>query len=145
MASNAKLRGGCESWVYFIGEADSDLVKIGIAKSPVARRCGMQTGNPRALRIERVIFGDQRTEQLLHKAFSSSRVKGTAEWFHGRQEIFNVASEIAQRQADSALDADMTEMEAIAVETVNELEREIIVREEIRVPAQGLGYAVSKA
>ncbi len=137
----AKLRGGCEFWVYFISEADSDLIKIGFAKSPVARRRGMQTGNPRALRVERVIIGDQRTERLMHKAFSSSRVEGTVEWFYGRQEILAVAAEIAQRQADAALDADMGEMEAIAVETVNELGREIVVRDESRVPAQGLGYA----
>ncbi len=146
MDSNVKVRGGCESWVYFISEADSDLVKIGFAKNPVARRRGMQTGNPRALRVERVIIGDQKTERLLHRAFSSSRVDGTSEWFHGRQEILDAARAIGEAQSEMALDADMAEMEAVAVETTNELEREIIGRDESRVPAaNGIGYAIIKA
>lgn len=53
-------------FVYFIGEPDGP-VKIGLAKDPVRRVRELQIGNPRPLRVERVIIGHTDTERLLHK------------------------------------------------------------------------------
>lgn len=54
------------SFVYFIGEPDGPL-KIGLSKDPIARLRGMQTGNPRRLRIEYVLLGDLNLEKLMQE------------------------------------------------------------------------------
>lgn len=66
------------SYVYVIGEEDDGLVKIGLAKDPVLRLRGMQTGNPRRLRIERVVVGDINVEKLLHEIWASFAIYSSA-------------------------------------------------------------------
>jgi hypothetical protein len=55
------------SFVYFIGESDDGSLKIGTSKDPISRLRGMQTGNPRRLRIEHVLVGSSHLEKLLHE------------------------------------------------------------------------------
>jgi hypothetical protein len=54
-------------FVYVIGEEDGGAVKIGVASDPVKRLRQMQTGNPRRLRIEYVLFGGLSLEKQLHE------------------------------------------------------------------------------
>lgn len=101
---------GC-CFVYFIGEPDGGPVKIGVSKDPVARLRGMQTGNPRRLRIERVLIGAQWIEKLLHEiweeyAIKSARATGKSdvapgtEWFEPivRPNLLAVIATAAQNQ-----------------------------------------------
>lgn len=70
----ARIIGNAE-FVYLIGEDDNGPVKIGLSKDPVARLRQMQTGNPRRLRIERLILGDQTLEKLLHVMWEKYAIK----------------------------------------------------------------------
>lgn len=65
---------GDMSYVYFIGESDDGPVKIGVSRDPVARLRGMQTGNPRRLRIEYVLVGDAHIEKLLHEMWEAHAI-----------------------------------------------------------------------
>lgn len=80
------------SFVYFIGESDDGMLKIGTSKDPIARLRQMQTGNPRRLRIEHILVGGPNIEKLLHEmwekfAVYSARTAGRndappgTEWF----------------------------------------------------------------
>lgn len=98
------------SFVYLIGEEAGPL-KIGFAKDPIQRLRSMQTGNPRPLRLERVLLGDMSIERLLHKlwepfAIISPSKKGKVdcapgtEWFRAeiREQLDPIieTAEIAQ-------------------------------------------------
>jgi hypothetical protein len=62
---------GGVTFVYFIGESDDGSLKIGTSKDPISRLRGMQTGNPRRLRIEHVLVGSSYLEKLLHEIWES--------------------------------------------------------------------------
>jgi hypothetical protein len=64
LKNGEQITGCC--FVYFIGELDGPL-KIGYAKDPIARLRAMQTGNPRPLKLERVLFGDRLVEKVFHE------------------------------------------------------------------------------
>lgn len=99
-------------FVYFIGEANGP-VKIGVAKDPVKRVRELQTGNPRPLRVERVIVGHTDTERLLHKMWepyslvavrNGGRI-GTepgSEWFEAtiRGELYPILDTAIQQQIE---------------------------------------------
>lgn len=101
------------SFVYVIGETeDAGPLKIGVAKDPIARLRGMQTGNPRRLKIEGVLLGDRELEQLLHEmwefyAIPSVRQRGKVdaapgtEWF--RPEIREAILPIIETAAEGQL------------------------------------------
>lgn len=102
----AGQRVGQMMFVYFVGEEANGAVKIGKARDPISRLRGLQTGNPRRLTIERLIYGDEVVERLLHAYFRPHRLYG--EWFSAdaRPQLFEAADEISVRQR--ALDAEIT-------------------------------------
>lgn len=122
------------TFVYFIGERDGGCLKIGKAVDPIARLRGMQTGNPRRLVLEQVLFGDISVEKLFHElwepfAIPSERNKGKVnergagtEWFRPevREKLFPVVSVASQFQLDvleSPAESGMIE--------INDLERAV--------------------
>lgn len=66
-------------FVYFIHDAASHAIKIGLAKDVERRLSILQIGNPNCLQLIAVIPGDERLEHLLHYAFMPDRIRG--EWF----------------------------------------------------------------
>jgi hypothetical protein len=66
-------------YVYFIEDAESRAVKVGIAAEPQTRLQELQTGNPRKLRLLGYIDGGHRLEQGIHFLLRHHRVRG--EWF----------------------------------------------------------------
>lgn len=101
------------SYIYFIGEEDEGCVKIGKAKDPIKRLCNMQVGNPRRLRVERLLVGDREAEGLLHdlwseyavlsdRAKANKTIKPGTEWFRSeiRPKLFPIVSEAAKRQIE---------------------------------------------
>lgn len=100
-----------DSFVYVTGEDDGPL-KIGLSRDPIARLRGMQTGNPRRLRIEYALIGDMPLEKLLHQfwepfAIHSARNAGKpdalpgTEWFKPevRDTLLPIIADAARRQA----------------------------------------------
>lgn len=98
------------SFVYFIVEQDGPI-KIGLAKDPIKRLRGMQTGNSRRLRLEHVLVGDRETEGLLHELWEPDAIRSATkrngaegytctEWFDPsvRNELFHVADVAAEAQ-----------------------------------------------
>ena len=65
--------------VYVIGEATSGLVKIGAANDSRDRLQGLQTGNPRELRLLHEEPGVGPLERTLHERFAGRHLRG--EWF----------------------------------------------------------------
>lgn len=71
--------------IYLIRSGDSDVVKIGFAFDVEKRLRELQTGSPEKLSIVATVPGDIKTEQMLHKNYASSHIRG--EWFHETPEI----------------------------------------------------------
>lgn len=107
------------SFVYLTGEQDGGPVKIGVAKDPVSRIRGMQTGNSRRLRVERVLIGDRDIEHLLHQIWrhraivSPTKVSNPdagpgTEWFEPeiRDELFPIIDTAAGAQVDHIVTLD---------------------------------------
>ena len=67
--------------IYIAEEVGCDYaVKIGVTDRDVENRLAeLQTGNPRKLRIVRVLEGDEAEERRLHELFAEERLLG--EWF----------------------------------------------------------------
>jgi hypothetical protein len=66
--------------LYVIGEGDgSGVVKIGKSVDPQKRLSGLQTGNPRRLRVLHVEPEAGHLEEQLHERFAEIRIGG--EWF----------------------------------------------------------------
>lgn len=150
-------------YVYFIAEAGDGYIKIGTARHPVKRLRELQTGNPRHLKIERVIHGDTEIEKLMHgyfrddvvggrqqlsTTFQNSRARDT-EWFDpgARERIFEAAEEIWYRQVElKPVDGFITiEMLQVAVaEAMDSLGHTLRGQDELRFLARTMGYAVHK-
>lgn len=65
--------------VYFIMD-EGGAIKIGHSiGNPLARLNGLQTGNPRPLKLLVAIPGGREAEQELHQRFAGLRIRG--EWF----------------------------------------------------------------
>lgn len=118
------------SFVYFIGEPDDGPVKIGVAKCPIARLRGMQTGNPRRLKVERALIGDRELEKLLHEFWEDLIIPTPAsklrpdslpltEWFQPeiRERLYPIIADAADEQAFFISEAegavDLAELERI--------------------------------
>ena len=102
-----------QRFVYFMGEENDGPLKIGVAKDPIARLRGCQTGNPRRLCIERVVVGDHHLEKLLHQFWerfaivsATNRPKADAppgtEWFRPeiREDLFPILGTAAAEQSE---------------------------------------------
>lgn len=89
-------------FVYLIQEGDDGPIKIGAAHDPQKRAAMLQCGNPRELRIARLLLGDSETEHHLHAFWRpSAHIRG--EWFGQghEQAILKSADRIAQAQIEA--------------------------------------------
>lgn len=99
-------------FVYAIGEKNGPI-KIGVAKDPISRLRSMQTGNPRRLRVERVVCAEMETEKLLHELWEEFAIvaphrKGKVdvapgtEWFRPeiRKELFPILEGAVEDQLE---------------------------------------------
>jgi hypothetical protein len=68
---------GAPGYVYFI--TDGELVKIGYSEQLPRRLAGLQTANPRQLRLVKAIPGTVEDEALLHDRHQPHHVRG--EWY----------------------------------------------------------------
>lgn len=155
-------RRGQFPFVYFVGEEEKGPVKIGTAADPIARLRGLQTGNPRRLRIERLIYGDRVVEKLLHgylsafvvggkrqaTTFKATHAKDT-EWFiaEARPNLIYVADAVlvGQRQVPHVDGEVMLEDFTQSVhETMQDLGYELHESEPLRLLARGPGYVEIK-
>jgi hypothetical protein len=104
------------SFVYCIGEEDNGAVKIGVGVNPIKRLREMQVGNPRRMRVERLLLGDRSLEKLLHEywdrfAIVSSSKRGRSdcgpgtEWFKPeiRAELYPIVEIAASQQIEALL------------------------------------------
>lgn len=146
------------SYVYIISEGDDGPVKIGLAKDPIARVRTMQTGNPRRLRIEYVLVGDGELEALMHEYWedyairspNASKLPGSApktEWFEPeiRGQLWPILELASYEQMtylhENSGEIKMRRLEKIARGAHYANGFVAKGRDEIRVLAQGAGYA----
>ena len=78
---------GKKAQVYFIGNTDYELVKIGFSSEPEKRVKQLQTGCPFPITILHTEVGTPKNESELHRRFSKHRVNG--EWFKLSLSILN--------------------------------------------------------
>lgn len=98
-ARDVRLRGDKPlRFVYVMSEDDEGPVKIGVARNPIDRLRNMRTGNPRRLRLEYVLLGDETVESLLHELWEPFNLSG--EWFRGecRPALFPILHDAAAQQ-----------------------------------------------
>lgn len=146
------------SFVYLIGEADGPL-KIGVSKDPIARLRGMQTGNPRRLRIEYAVVGHQSLEKLLHEFWEHYAICSPAktrnpdaapgtEWFRAeiREQLTPIIETAVEQQIATLMSTAGPEVSGDGME---QIVRDAHVahgfiatgRDTVRVLAPGAGYA----
>lgn len=65
--------------IYFIGNLDQDICKIGYSKRPYRRIKGVQNSVPYPLYVLDIIVGELEDEQLIHALNDKARIKG--EWY----------------------------------------------------------------
>lgn len=153
---------GNPSFVYFIGEQDDGPVKIGVAKDPITRLRGMQTGNPRRLRVERLLIGDRDLEQLLHQIWrdfaivSPTRANNPdagpgTEWFESeiRDRLFPVVDTAAAAQVEYVTEPDdeildLNAFERIVREAHGAHDVTAVRPHEVRLLAAGAGYVTPR-
>lgn len=149
---------GDVSFVYLIGEVGDGPIKVGLAKDPIARLRSMQTGNPRRLRLERVLFGDAVVERLLHELWEPFAIRSAnskvdappgTEWFRpdAREDLLpiieTVAIEQVKRVEQATGDLTFEEMERIVRDAHISHGYTAQGRDEVRRLAS-VGYAVSR-
>lgn len=66
-------------FVYFIGNSEKNICKIGFSYSPSKRLKELQTGNPFPLFIFKTVKGDMLMECIFHKIYRQYHTQG--EWF----------------------------------------------------------------
>lgn len=70
-----------KSYVYVVQGQPGTPIKIGVARDPLARLRGLQTGNPSRLRLRFVVPGGYRLEADFHRRLRDAA--GIGEWFSG--------------------------------------------------------------
>jgi hypothetical protein len=68
-----------QSYIYIVHCKDLNTIKIGYSDNPFARLAQLQVGNSSELSILSIFKGGREEEEILHKKFASSKVRG--EWF----------------------------------------------------------------
>lgn len=72
-------------FVYFIGNLDKNICKIGFSYSPNKRLKELQTGNPFPLVVFKTVKGDLKMEKTFHLIYRQYRTSG--EWFRIEGEL----------------------------------------------------------
>ena len=85
--SKVKPEKKYDSYVYFIQDKMSNMIKIGKANDVEKRLKQLQTSCPYELELLSYIPGDESLEKDIHKKFSEYRHRG--EWFMPKKEIFD--------------------------------------------------------
>ena len=87
--------------VYWIKNTESGRIKIGYAQSPERRLRDLQTSHDARLELLRVVDGDRRLEQALHRHFERFRLVG--EWFAiTNEQVFVALGTLSLRLISSA-------------------------------------------
>jgi T5orf172 domain len=147
-------------FVYVIGEEDGGPFKIGSAIDPVKRLRDLQVGNPRRLRVEYVLLGDEQMERLLHQVWEEFAIRshrgkkvdalpGT-EWF--RAEARSQLEPIFQSAADQqvkfmqAIEGVFTTDDLIGSVLEAHSERGFVLRgrDEVSLLAAGAGQIIHR-
>ena len=72
--------------VYFIGQDETNFVKIGYSVDPKARLTGLQAANPNKLHMLGIIEGGYSNERMYHKRYAEHCMHG--EWFRLPNKVF---------------------------------------------------------
>ena len=82
--SDLAIHKDCD--VYFILMKNTDgYIKIGQSNSPLCRHRELQVGSPYQLEILATVWATTLLENIFHKLFASSRIRG--EWFYPTKDI----------------------------------------------------------
>jgi hypothetical protein len=68
-----------KSYIYFIGDMEKQVVKIGMSQNVERRKRAIQTYYPWELKVFHIVEGDEKKEKWFHKWFKRYRIKN--EWF----------------------------------------------------------------
>ena len=102
--------------VYFIQEGADGPIKIGTTDDPKTRLQGLQTGNPRLLKLLYVMSGDKNLEVRLHKLFRSSCMRG--EWFDPTKELTDLIENLNKSGPIAIVRAELATLPSDVVEQV---------------------------
>lgn len=139
------------TFVYFIGEGEDGPLKVGFAKDPIARVRTMQTGNPRRLKVERILVGDMALEKLLHELWAPFALENRREWFRPevRATLYPIVATAANHQVEllssTVEDIDPLTLERIVREAHIEHDFVAQVPHQVRRLGRSGGYAVDRA
>jgi hypothetical protein len=103
--------------IYFIGNREQKVVKIGFSNDVTKRIKALQTSSPYELEVFKVMEGNTANEQYFHILFKAERLKG--EWFKLTDELFkyiedidenffvkNVTTKLSKEQTEAMLKED---------------------------------------
>lgn len=87
------IKGDQTGCVYFVQAVDGGPIKIGLTMVTSQRSTlqQVQRGNPRELRMTRLVKGGRGLENLLHRHFKAERIRTNGEWFEPSDRLCRVA------------------------------------------------------
>lgn len=106
LAANDRFRSKTPGarFVYVIGEADPEYIKIGKASNVLSRMRSLQTGNHSKLYVHRVFEFEKtnhttKVEAWAHEDAGRNFTRGVGEWFRcGAVEAHNLITEICKKE-----------------------------------------------
>jgi len=105
--------------VYFIGNKEKQLVKIGKANQPKRRIEEIQVGFPYQLEIFLIIEGNEAIEKTLHNKFKNKHIRG--EWFILDEDILSFIDN-PQIEINTIYQDSLDHMVRYSKETENKIE-----------------------
>jgi len=103
MKHDVALKYGGWAWVYFVGNRDLGIVKIGYTTKLKNRMAALRTGSPVPIKLFALIFADASLETRLHEHFEASRKHG--EWFTISAELEHCINEIKNQRIPDCVPA----------------------------------------
>ena len=103
MKHDVALKYGGWAWVYFVGNRDLGIVKIGYTTKLKNRMAALRTGSPVPIKLFALIFADASLEARLHEHFKTSRKHG--EWFTISAELEHCINEIKNQRIPDCVPA----------------------------------------
>lgn len=86
------------SFVYFIQAGYNGPIKIGVARDPAKRLCGLQVANAERLSLLGVLPGGFALEKALHAKLSADRIYG--EWFEPTDAVLDIVDSIPDERME---------------------------------------------
>lgn len=95
------------SFVYFIHDAPSSAIKVGVSKRPLARLAQLRSASSTPLSLVGLVVGGVAQEREIHRLLNAHKVRG--EWFEANEVVWcHVRALLAERGVEASAEVDQS-------------------------------------